>query len=215
MTIGAKTGALLAAALMCVMLAALWPCACCPTVRRRCSPKRPIIPSEENPFIPTGAEPLPSETAPVEPPPTAAIPQPSATPREKLFFDRVLSMRSKMDNPDQVVGVYVDNVLALRVLQQPANNPAFVSTVDGTATQFLLASRWRVTSGCWHTTILSGDLFFQLQPGDIVQLIYGDGSVDEYEVREIQQYQALSPNSPYSDLLTMSNGENDEFNRPV
>lgn len=206
-----KPGALLAAALM-VMLAA---CGRAPAVQPAppLFTEAPIMPSEANPFIPTGAIPMPSETAPVEPPstavvelPTATIPQPSPTPREKPFFDRFVDA-VKNDNPDQVVGVYVDNVLALRVLQQPPDNPGFVSTVDGTATQFLLAFTVAGNIGLLAHNYLSGELFFQLQPGDVVQLIYGDGSVDEYEVREIQQYQALSPNSPYSDFVDLSNGE--------
>lgn len=204
-------GALLAAALI-AMLAA---CSCAPAVEPAppVFTEAPIIPSEENPFIPTGAISAPSETAQAESPPTAVvelptatIPRPSETPREKPFFDRFVDA-VKNDNPDQVVGVYVDNVLALRVLQQPANNPGFVSTVDGTATQFLLAFTVAGNIGLLAHNYLSGDLFFQLRPGNVVQLIYGDGSVDEYEVREIQQYQALSPNSPYSDFVDLSNGE--------
>jgi hypothetical protein len=72
--------------------------------------------------------------------PTATIPQPSATPREKTFFDRFVDAFKK-NNPDQVGGgVYVDQVLALRVVAAAA--PITRPLSHGgrhTTTQFLLA----------------------------------------------------------------------------
>jgi hypothetical protein len=123
----------------------------------------------------------------------------------------------KNGNSNQIVGVYVDNVLALRVVQQPPSKPAFVSNIKGTATQFLLAYTVAGNVGLLAHNYLSGGLFFQLKPGDVVQLIYGDGAVWEYEVGDIQEYQALNPTSPTSDFINLATGEtlsaNDLFNR--
>ncbi|MCL4258163.1 MAG: hypothetical protein KJZ53_06500, partial [Anaerolineales bacterium] len=54
-------------------------------------------------------------------------------------------------------------------------------------------------------------------PGDVAELVMGDGSVLEFEIYEIQSYQALSPNSALSDFLDLDTGEkltaNDLFYR--
>jgi len=142
--------------------------------------------------------------------PTATIATPGKPP-----FDRFVE-QVKNGNSNQIVGVYVENVLALRVVQQPPSNPAYVSNIKGTATQFLLAFTIAGNAGLLAHNYLSGGLFFQLKPGDVVQLIYGDGAVWEYEVGDIQEYQALNPNSPTSNFINLATGEslsaNDLFN---
>lgn len=141
--------------------------------------------------------------------------QTGATPG-KPPFDRFVE-QVKNGNSSQIVGVYVENVLALRVVQQPTSNPAFVSNIKGTATQFLLAYTVAGNIGLLAHNYLSGGLFFQLKPGDVVQIVYGDGAVWDYEVGDIQEYQALNPNSPTSDFVNLTTGEtlsaNDLFNR--
>ena len=142
--------------------------------------------------------------------PTATIATPGKPP-----FDRFVE-QVKNGNSNQIVGVYVENVLALRVVQQPPSNPAYVSNINGTATQFLLAFTMAGNAGLLAHNYLSGGLFFQLNPGDVVQLIYGDGAVWEYEVGDIQEYQALNPTSPTSNFINLATGEslsaNDLFN---
>ena len=54
---------------------------------------------------------------------------------------------------------------------------------------------------------LSGALFFDLKMGDVVQLVYGDGNFEEYEVTQMHQYQALTPLSPTSDFLDLETNE--------
>jgi len=157
---------------------------------------------------------LPTETLPSLPTQTF-IPtqQPTAQPTTVLPTEAISSefdsfvLSVKNGNANQIVGVYVEGVLALRVVQQPPGQAAWVSTNDGEATEFLLAFTIAGNIGLLAHNYLSGRYFFNLQPGDIVQLIYGDGSYREFEIADIRSYQALSPQSPNSDFVDLVSGE--------
>jgi hypothetical protein len=110
----------------------------------------------------------------------------------------------KTGDPNTLVGVYVPGVLALPIVQQPSNAPAFVSSTPGVATQFRMAKDYGTDALLAHNT-LSGRLFFDLQSGQRVVLVFGDGRVRFYEVKELNSYQALSPNSPYSNFIDLAN----------
>src|SRR6188474_1642553 len=58
-------------------------------------------------------------------------------------------------------GVYVPDVLALPVAQQPVDRPYYVSSHNGEATQFAMASQYGNIGLLAHNT-LSGKLFSQL-----------------------------------------------------
>lgn len=103
-------------------------------------------------------------------------------------------------------GVFVPNVLALRVQQQPDNNDGYVSSVLGVATQFRLAAQSGVTGLLAHNYI-SGDLFFDLEIDQEVNIVYGDGSVQRYIISEIYEYQALQPNSTFSDFIDLETNQ--------
>ena len=103
-------------------------------------------------------------------------------------------------------GVYVEDVLALKVIQQPANDPLFVSKDWGIATQFGNAAKNGVTGILAHN-YLSGDLFFQLELGQQVQLVYGDGRVARYMISSIERFQKLQPNNPRSRYIDLSTEE--------
>jgi len=98
---------------------------------------------------------------------------------------------------DILSGVYVQNVMALPVVQQPAGNAGYVSTNDGQVTQFAMASQFG-NIGLLAHNYLSGNTFSQLAVGQEVRLVYGDGKVEYFIVKEVLQYQALQPNSPWS-----------------
>lgn len=104
-----------------------------------------------------------------------------------------------------VRGVYVPGVLALRVVQQPGGSPGYVSAMAGVATQFQYAANAGVTGLLGHN-YSSGASFFQLAPGQEVAVVYGDGGVRRYLVTAVYQYQALQPNSPYSDFVDLKTG---------
>jgi hypothetical protein len=109
-------------------------------------------------------------------------------------------------NAKMLRGVYVDDVLALPIIQQPAGDPAFVSTNDGEVTQFSMPSQYGNVGLLAHNH-LSGRLFSGLAIGQQVRLVYGDGKIDTFVVTEILRYQALQPTSPYSSFRNMDNAE--------
>jgi hypothetical protein len=99
-------------------------------------------------------------------------------------------------------GVYVQDVLAKRIVQQPQDNPGFVSQMDGVVTQFSLAAMYNVVGLLAHNN-LAGASFPDLAIGQRVQLIYGDGRVSEYEIDKISRFQALQPNSGNSNFVDL------------
>jgi hypothetical protein len=100
-------------------------------------------------------------------------------------------------------GVYVPNVLALPIVQQPAGNAGYVSRNDGQATQFAIASQFGNVGLLAHN-YLSGKSFSQIAVGQEVRLVYGDGRVEYFIVTEILQYQALQPDSPWSSFRNLN-----------
>jgi hypothetical protein len=107
---------------------------------------------------------------------------------------------------DVLRGVYVPNVLALPVVQQPANKPYYVSNRDGEITQFAIASQYGNTGLLAHNT-LSGRLFSQLAIGQEVRLVYGDGNVKYFVIAQILRFQALQPESVSSSFRNLDRNE--------
>jgi len=114
------------------------------------------------------------------------------------------SFASSIQNGEGKVirGAYADGLFALPILQQPGNNAAFVSTVDNTLTQFGMASQFGNVGLLAHN-YLSGQFFFQLTIGMVIQLVYGDGRIETYQVTHIYRYRATSPNSVSSDFVDL------------
>ena len=106
-------------------------------------------------------------------------------------------------NPYQITGVYVQDVMAFPIVQQPAGQPGFVSSQNGTVTQFGLASNYGSIGLLAHNH-LAGAQFFNITNGTIISLVYGNGDVEFYKVRVVKQYQALSPNSVYSQFVNLA-----------
>jgi len=112
----------------------------------------------------------------------------------------------KDGDKNTIRGVYTEDIFALRVVEQPANNPNFVSTMEGVTTQFSLAKKYS-TIGFLAHNYASGKHFFNLNFGDVVQVIYGDGRIDQFRIMRILQFQALQPNSPKSQFVDLHSGE--------
>ncbi len=123
---------------------------------------------------------------------------PSASPNLTVFARSVTNGRS-----DQVTGVYVHGGKAFPVLQQPASDAGYVSDRPNTLTQFRMASQYH-TIGLLAHDFLAGASFHELQAGTEIYLVYGDGRAKNYQVYEVQQFQALSPSSPYSSFIDLS-----------
>lgn len=101
-----------------------------------------------------------------------------------------------------ITGIFAYNVFAMDVTQQPASNPGYISPSEDTITEFGLARKYG-TIGMLAHNYLAGNTFFQLQAGQDVYLVFGDGSLQKYTIVDILSYQALQPNSPYSNFLNM------------
>lgn len=142
-------------------------------------------------------------TATTQPTPTFA---PTPTPAAAPFFDQFVAA-IKNGDATKVVGVYVENVLALKVVQQPSNNPAFVSGVKGVATYFSMVKKQTGNTGLLAHNYLAGVYYYDLVPGQVVVLIYGDGRTEEFTVSDTLQYQALNPTSPTSNFVNVLTGE--------
>ena len=130
---------------------------------------------------------------------------------------RIDSYRSAPGSGEHVLhAVYVANVLDLPVVQQPADNPYYVSDRNGEATQFAMVSQYGSVGLLAHNT-LSGKYFSQLAVGQEVQLIYGDGTVEYFVVAQILRFQALQPDSISSIFRNLDRNEtlsaSEMFNR--
>ena len=115
----------------------------------------------------------------------------------KEFADLVIDGNSNL-----IKGVYVEDEFAFPVVQQPSGQAAFVSTIDSVVTDFAMPRKYGVTGLIAHNYLAGAD-FFNLNIGEIVQVIYGDGEIEFYEITDIQRYQALQPNSPNSQFIDL------------
>jgi hypothetical protein len=91
------------------------------------------------------------------------------------------------------------------VVQQPTGDPGFVSSDADSLTQFQQASQLGSTGVLAHN-FLSGAEFSEIQPGQIIYLVYGDGRTSTFVVRDSLQYRALQPSSPYSAFVDLADG---------
>ena len=107
---------------------------------------------------------------------------------------------------DILRGVYADKVLAFPIVQQPAGNAGFVSNYDGKVTQFAMASQFGNVGLLAHNN-LAGKSFSQLAVGQEIRLVYGDGRVEYFVVKEVLKFQALQPTSVYSSFKNMNKDE--------
>lgn len=99
--------------------------------------------------------------------------------------------------PGVLRGVYVPGVLALPIVQQPVGNPGYVSSNKDEITQFKMAAEAGIVGLLAHN-YLSGAIFTNLAEGQEVRLVYGDGTVEYFEIDQVLEYQALQPYSPTS-----------------
>jgi len=116
----------------------------------------------------------------------------STLPRLNTFIDTV-----KNGNSGELRGIYIPNLMALNIVQQPVGDPGYVSTAASVATQFGIAAEVGNIGLLAHNT-LAGSLFSDIKQGKLIILIYGDGHIESFMTKSIQRYQAMEPLSPYS-----------------
>lgn len=120
------------------------------------------------------------------------------------------------DQPHGVVttGVYVKDEFTLPVIQQTYSS--FVSNEDNTVTQFSMAAQYG-TIGLLAHNYLAGQKFFDLEIGQQIYIFHGSETIEVFVITEILEYQAVSPNSPYSDFTDLATGKtlnaNDLFHK--
>jgi hypothetical protein len=107
---------------------------------------------------------------------------------------------------DVLRGVYVPDILALPVVQQPDNDPYYVSNHDGEVTQFATVSQYGNIGLLAHNN-LSGKSFSNLSLGQEVELVYGDGRIEKFVITEVLHFQALQPQSQQSSFFNLDNPE--------
>lgn len=107
---------------------------------------------------------------------------------------------------NQRVGVFVENRFSFPIVQQPADQPAFIDTSPNVVTDFRIVHTQTGNEGLIAHNYLAGGQFYNLQVGDIAEIVLGDGSVIDFEIMAIEDYQALTPTSPTSDFLDLATG---------
>jgi len=117
---------------------------------------------------------------------------PGAVPNLASFIQTVQD-----GNAAALRGVYVPNVMAFAIEQQPSGYAGYVSSADGVVTQFGIASEVGNVGLLAHNTH-AGASFSNIQQGNLIVLVHGDGQAETFRVQSIQQYQALDPYNPYS-----------------
>ena len=109
-------------------------------------------------------------------------------------------------NADQLVGVYAPDLFARGVVQQPPEDPTFVSTSADMLTQFRTASELGSTGLLAHN-YLAGSQFSSLRNGQVIYLVFGNGRTVPYVISEIARFKALKPNSAYSAFENLEDGD--------
>jgi hypothetical protein len=132
---------------------------------------------------------------------SVALPAEEEIPGLRRFIAKVTN-----GEPETIRGVYVADVLALPVIQQPDGDAAYVSEEDGVVTQFQSAAHYQVTGLLAHN-YLAGELFDGLEPGQTVFIVMGNGDTRRYRVTGVFRYQKLSPNSLRSRLIDLETNQ--------
>jgi hypothetical protein len=103
-------------------------------------------------------------------------------------------------------GVYAPWLFALPVVQQPLNDPGFVSPVSEVVTDFRDV-KGAGNIGLLAHNYLAGKYFPLLQIGQEIRTVNGDGAVEYFHVTQILRYQALDSGNAFSDFIDLQTGQ--------
>jgi len=123
--------------------------------------------------------------------------------KHKLEF---LSNTVENEQPGSLLKLDIENLISLQIVQQPIGNGNYVTSLPDTLTEYQIASDYG-TIGLLAHNYLAGQYFFQILPGQEIELVHRDYRTERFVVTHIQQYQALVPNSPSSDFTDLATGE--------
>ncbi len=112
--------------------------------------------------------------------------------------------------PDQipsgaVLGIYIPEKFAFPVQQQPTGHPEFVSNEEDTLTQFSLVSAKNAYGLLAHNH-LAGQYFSDLETGQFILVVMKE-ETKVFQINQILDYQALTPNSPYSNFKALDGSD--------
>jgi len=105
---------------------------------------------------------------------------------------------------NQFVGIISPKSFSMPIIQQPAGQPGFVSNEPQKITEFSLTRQYGTTGLLAHNH-LAGAYFSSLQENDLLIMVNADKEYKFYRIEKILSFQALSPNSPYSDFVDLDN----------
>ena len=107
---------------------------------------------------------------------------------------------------NSISSIFVPKVFFYSVVQQPANNPEYVSRSENLVTEFSLPKKYGNVGLLAHN-YLAGDSFDKLSIGQKIYLFYGDGHADRYTVTQVSHFRALEPDDIHSQFEDLDNGE--------
>jgi len=125
---------------------------------------------------------------------------------QTIRFDKFSQFIKNVTNSrtgNQFVGMIAPRHFNLPITQQPAGRPDFVSSEPDIVTEFGLTQQYGSTGLLAHNH-LAGAYFSQLKNDDLIILVTGNKEYKLYKVEEILSFQALSPNSPYSNFADLN-----------
>lgn len=102
--------------------------------------------------------------------------------------------------------VSVSGLFSLPIIQQPKDNPIFVTNKPEFLTQFQRATQNGVTGLLAHN-FLSGREFSKMKIGQEISIRYTDHLVRNYQVASIYRFQKLDPSDVFSDLIDLHSGK--------
>ena len=103
-------------------------------------------------------------------------------------------------------GVYAEGLFAFPIFQQPDNHSDYVSMQPNNVTEFGPASAYG-NIGLLAHDFLAGQFFAQLFIGQNIQLVYGNGQIENFVITQIYHYQATDPYSVYSNFVDLNSQE--------
>lgn len=136
---------------------------------------------------------------------TAIYPQPLIFPSplpnkfsRKLFHKKI----SASPTTTKAEWAEVSGLFSLPIVQQPADDPVYVSNRGDTLTQFQQAAQNGITGLLAHN-FLSGKEFYKIKIGQEISITYTDQIVRNYRVSSIYHYQKLDPSNLFSDYIDL------------
>jgi len=136
------------------------------------------------------------------------IPIPVSASSNPALNSQVLNYDMNLENSQMDIPIllYLNDSTILQIVQQPAENNNFVTSFPNYVTEYRTASNFG-TIGLLAHSELAGQHFFQVLPGQEIKLAYSDSHTEKFIVTTIHRYQALSPNSPSTDFIELTTGD--------